>query len=293
MLASMFMGGYPVLCSSGRSALVLALASSGLSRADSVGVFPYASHCVLDAVSRVATPLTGERAWREHLRIVFHQWGYVQERGLAQNAIEDCADTLAVPGCQLFPAGGAFEIWSLPKILGTSGGGVLWCRDQTTAEHVRYLRDKRDGRTVQWFLRLLGTKSPLIHAWWQGGEGISGAPSRLQTGEIIFALGKWSQIVADRLRKIEMAWPLALPWLLRSPERLPCAVPTLVDAETKDIGLELGFSAGLRMMERVGQDGQRSLVQVLPIPIHQDVSIGWLQRALDRLVKENVPVLGS
>ena len=259
-LASMFQGGHPVLCSSGRSALVFALMGSGLSRADGVGVFPYASHCVLDAASRVATPQTGAG----RLRIVFHQWGYVQELDLAADAIEDSADTLAVPGCRLFPGGGAFEIWSLPKILGTTGGGVLWCRDPATAERLRRWRDARRGRTVQWLLRLLGARSPLLHAWWQGGEGVSGAPSRLQTGEIIAALGEWPAIVTDRQSKIEMARPLALPWLPRSAERMPCVVPTLIDAGGEQLVLELGFSAGMRMMERVEQDGKRILLRVLP-----------------------------
>ncbi len=283
----MFPEGHPVLCSSGRSALVLALLGSGLSRADGVGIFPYASHCVLDAVSRVATPQTGALALGR-LRIVFHQWGYVQERDLAADAIEDSADTLAVPGCRLFPGGGAFEIWSLPKILGTTGGGVLWCRYPATAERLRCLRDARGGRTVQWLLRLLGARSPLFHAWWQGGEGVSGAPSPLQTGEIMVALDEWPAIVADRQVKIEMAWPLALLWLTHSAERLPCVVPTLIDADGEQLALELGFNAGARMMERVEQDGRRTLLKVLPIPVHQDVSLPWLRRALDRVAKHAV-----
>lgn len=291
LLASMFQGGHPVLCSSGRSALVFALLGSDLGRADGVGVFPYASHCVLDAVSRVATPQPGA-ASPSRRRIVFHQWGYVQEHELDLATIEDCVDTLAVPGCRLFPGGGVFEIWSLPKILGTTGGGVLWCRSPDAAEQLRRLRNARGGRTVQWLLRLLGGRSPLLHAWWQGAEGISGAPSRLQTGEIMAALGEWPAIVADRQRKIEMVWPLALPWLPRSTERLPCVVPALAGKGGEQLALELGFAAGMRMMERVEQNGQRTLLKVLPIPVHQDVSLAWLRRALDRLAMHGVATGG-
>lgn len=286
--ASMFQGGHPVLCSSGRAALVLALLGSGLSRTDRVGIFPFASHCVLDAVSRVVTPQAGASVSRGCPRIVFHQWGYVQEHDLAADAVEDSADTLAVPGCRLFPGGGAFEIWSLPKILGTTGGGVLWCRHSDVAEQLRRLRDVRGGRTVQWLLRLLGGRSPLLHAWWQGAEGNSGAPSRLQTGEIMAALAEWPAIVADRQRRIEMAWPLALPWLPRSTDRLPCVVPTLAGEGGEQLASELGFAAGMRMMERVEQNGRRTLLKVLPIPVHQDVSLAWLRRALDRLATHGV-----
>lgn len=288
LLASMFQGGHPILCSSGRAALVLALLGSDLGRADGVGVFPYASHCVLDAISRVATPQPEVSPSPGRPRIVFHQWGYVQEHHLGKSTIEDCVDTLAVPGCQLFPGGGVFEIWSLPKILGTTGGGVLWCRSPDAADQLRRLRDARGGRTVQWLLRLLGGSSPLIHAWWQGAEGASGAPSRLQTGEIIGALGDWASIVADRQRKIEIAWPQALPWLPRSTERLPCVVPTRAGKGDEQLAAELGFSAGIRMMERVEQNGQRALHKVLPIPVHQDVSLEWLRRAMERLATRRV-----
>lgn len=288
----MFQGGHPVLCSSGRAALVFALLGSGLSRADGVGVFPYASHCVLDAVSRVATPQPWASQSPGRPRIAFHQWGYVQEHDLDAATIEDCADTLAVPGCRLFPGGGAFEIWSLPKILGTTGGGMLWCRSPDTAEQLRRLREVRGGRTVQWLLRLLGTRFPLLHAWWQGAEGISGAPSRLQTGEIMAALGEWPAIVTDRQRKIEMAWPLALPWLPRSAERLPCVVPTLAGKGGEQLASELGFAAGMRMMECVGPDGHHTLLKILPIPVHQDVSLDWLRRVLDRLATHGVATGG-
>lgn len=144
-LRGMFPTGYPVLCSSGRAALVIALLESEVSRGDLVGVFPYASHCVLDAVSRVATPLSGPTAVAVALRVVYHQWGFVQETDLSKNTIEDCVDTLCVPGAAIFPGGGRFEIWSLPKIIGTTSGAVLWCRDSETAAKIRCFRDERGG----------------------------------------------------------------------------------------------------------------------------------------------------
>lgn len=284
-LASMLYGGHPVLCSSGRSAIVLALIGSGLSRADTVNVFPYANHCVLDAVSRIATPSAGSVTAQARVRIFFHQWGYVQRHDLQADDIEDCADTLAVPGCRLFPGGGAFEIWSLPKILGTMGGGVLWCKSPEVADRIRYVRDARRGATMQWVLRLLGSASPILHAWWQGGEGVCGRVSRLQTGEIGAALGEWPAIVADRRQKVELAWSLAPSWLSRSADRLPCAVPALVDVGHGFVE-EFGLTAGMRTMEKVEENGMRTLVKLLPIPIHQDVSLVWLRRVLAQIAKQ-------
>jgi putative PLP-dependent aminotransferase (TIGR04422 family) len=140
---------------------------------------------------------------------------------------------------------------------------------------------------MQWVLRLLARTSPILHAWWQGGEGVCGRVSRLQTGEIVAALGEWPAIVADRQQKVELAWPLAPSWLSRSAERLPCAVPVLVDVGPELVH-ELGLTAGMRTMEKVEDNGTRTLVKVLPIPIHQDVSLVWLRRVLARIAKPAV-----
>lgn len=137
---------------------------------------------------------------------------------------------------------------------------------------------------MQWVLRLLGSKSPILHAWWQGGEGVCGRGSRLQMGEVIAALGEWPAIVADRQQKIELAWSVAPSWLSRSAERLPCAVPALVDVGPELVD-ELGLTAGMRTMEKVEENGKHTLVKVLPIPIHQDVSLAWLRRVLARIAK--------
>lgn len=281
-MRSMFPTGYPVLCSSGRAALVLALIESKVSRSDLVGVFPFASHCVLDAISRIATPLSGICASTVSLRIVYHQWGYVQETKLSPNTIEDCVDTLCVPGTKLFPGDGHFEIWSLPKILGTTSGGVLWCREEETATRLRGFRNERGGGTFQWLLRLLAGSYPRFYHYWQGAEGTLGAVSRLQTGEIMTAVRKWEDFVADRQKKLEMVLPIAIEWLPNQSNRLPTVVP--IDIKFSDCNIqEWGISSGFRMIERLDGNGSRSLVKVLPLPIHQDVPVLWLEKQIARI----------
>lgn len=284
LLRDMFPTGHPVLCSSGRAALALALVQSGVGRSDLVGVFPYASHCVLDTVSRIATPLSGPTATRATLRVVYHQWGFVQETNLPSNAIEDCVDTLCLPGTTLFPRGGNFEIWSLPKILGTSSGGVLWCRDQETADTIRDIRDQRGGGLLPWIIRLLGKVYPRAHLYWQGAESDMGCMSRLQTGEVLQAIGNWDAIVTDRVAKLEMVWPYAVSWLVKPLGRLPPVVPVECLFTEQEVS-GMGITSGCRMFERINTDGGRCLVKVLPIPIHQDVSTPWLSRALNNLYR--------
>lgn len=284
-LRGMFPTGYPVLCSSGRAALVIALLESEVSRGDLVGVFPYASHCVLDAVSRVATPLSGPTAVAVALRVVYHQWGFVQETDLSKNTIEDCVDTLCVPGAAIFPGGGRFEIWSLPKIIGTTSGAVLWCRDSETAAKIRCFRDERGGGLLPWGIRLLAKWYPRAHLYWQGAEGDMGRVSRLQTGEILAAVLNWDEFVSDRLKKINTIWPYSVDWLQKPVDRLPPVVPVQLELPER-IAKDLGISSGYRLFERLNSSGSRSLEKVLPVPIHQDVTESWLTGILKRISDE-------
>ncbi len=285
-LQEMFPTGFPVLCSSGRSALVLALIESNVKRSDLVGIFPYANHCVLDAISRVATPLPGSAATKASLRVVYHQWGYVQETNLAKNSIEDCVDSLCVPGATLFPGGGCFEIWSLPKILGTTSGGILWCKERDDANKIRLLRDNMQGGFSQWVLRLLGQITNKIHLYWQGAECSGGKVSRFQTGEIIMAIRKWDEFVEKRRSNLDKIWPLAVTWLSKPFDRLPPVVPIYTELTEKKV-CEYGIKSGFRMFENVNSENVRRLYKVLPVPIHQDVPISWLDTLENKMNQLN------
>ena len=287
----MFPSGYPVLCSSGRAALTLALEKSNKSRGDLVGLFPYASHCVIEAVSRITTPLLGPTAIHADLRIVYHQWGYVQEKNLPLNTIEDCVDTLCVPGTELFPGGGCFEIWSLPKILGTTSGGILWCRTEENASQVKKIRDRRGSSFFQWILRLLSKNNPSIYNYWQGAESVTGRPSLLQTGEIISAIAKWKDFVQDRKKKLDLVWPLAIKELEKPSDRLPPVVPIISEITESEFG-QLGISSGYRMFEIVEKDGTRRMLKVLPIPIFKEVEEIWLQNITKKLLAKTSPKYG-
>lgn len=283
-LSGMFKGGTPLLFSSGRAALFHSLLIQGLSRGDMVGVFPYASHCVLDAVSKIATP--AEIGGLTRLNVVFQQWGFIQHLGLSAGDVEDCVDSLLVPGGKLFPGGSNFEVWSLPKILGTTGGGVLWCRSAATAEAIRKLRRvsaQSSVGTLLWILRLLGTRSSVLHAFWQGAEPQYGLPTRLQTGELSVAIDMWADIVADRQRKLKVAVEVMPDWLKLRSDRLPCVMPVVLAdfALGEQFAQKLGISSGLRMIEEVKGETSSVLRKVLPLPIHQDVTSDQFQVMTD------------
>lgn len=280
-LAAMFPSAHPVLLSSGRAALALALTQMGAGRADMVGVFPYASHCVLEAVSRVATPLAGTGAVRLPRRVVYHQWGYVQERGLAADTVEDAVDSLCRPGAGLCPGGGRFEIWSMPKLIGSTGGGVLWCRNGMDARALRELRGRRGGGAAQWMLRLASRYRRTPYLWWLGGESAGGRPSTLDAGEVMAGIERWDSIVADRAAKLASVRDLVPSWLNLDGDRLPPVVPVVVsDTVASRLGA-MGIGCGQRHFERVAGDGARESVKVYPLPIHQEMPPALLARAAD------------
>lgn len=280
-LRSLFPSGDPVVFSSGRAALAMVVAHLQLNRSDTVDIFPYASHCVIDAVGRRAMPEV--HAANASLRLVHHQFGFVQEHGLTGPTIEDAVDTLCVPGTPLFPSGGDFELWSLPKILGTLGGSVLWCRDPCDAAALRVLRATAGGRLSQWLLRVLGTRSSTAHLWWQGAEPAFGESINWQLGELRSALRQWNDLAESRAQSLEAVRSAMPPWLSLTAGRLPSAVPVQTE-NGSEIASRHGLSAGMRHFERV-KHGSRDLVRVLPIPIHQDMPIHRLLLIAEDLVR--------
>ncbi|EKR74323.1 putative PLP-dependent aminotransferase [Leptospira noguchii] len=282
MLETFFPSGYPVLCSSGRAAIGLALEFLDLKRNDFLGVFPFASHCVLDVVSRYTTPLTGISSKNTKNRIVYHQWGYVQEYNLPPNTIEDCVDTLCVPGAKLFPAGGMFEIWSLPKILGTSSGGVLWCRDEKVANQMRVIRDSRKySGTIQWYLKLFSYKFPSLLSYWTGVEAVCGKFGFLQMGELYYALNNWQKFLDDKLNRIEIALELLPSWLKQTSKRVPSNIPVELVISSEKFS-EWKLSSGMRTFEKCIKE-KSELIQVFPLPLHFQIPLKQFRKIVSEL----------
>jgi putative PLP-dependent aminotransferase (TIGR04422 family) len=276
-----FPQGEPVFVSSARAGICLALAVAGAGRAALVRIPPYASHCLVESVARLATPLPSAAQAEAAFDIVYHQWGHVQTREPARAMLfEDACDTLCRFGAALFPAGGRFEFWSLPKIAGCSSGGVVWCRNTDDAAAVRAQRDsRRSGASLQWALRRLGARSPVAAEYWAGRESAAGAPSRIACAEALEALDRWQEVVDSRMSRIALlkaCWP---SWLPHAAERLPCAVPVREEPEARDALRALGADIGVRHYERVSAGARGELVRTLPVPVHDEVPLADLRRA--------------
>lgn len=126
---------------SGRQALSAALAMAGLGRADRVAIPEWSSACVIAAAGAVATPIPmGEVLAAGHrVAAVLHydQWGWpcppaslarLAERFPDAALILDKVDSATLaddPRLAALDHAVAIELWSLSKILGFSGGGLM------------------------------------------------------------------------------------------------------------------------------------------------------------------------
>ncbi len=278
-LARMFPAGIPVLVSSARAGLGIALRHLRLNRGHRIAVAPYANHCVIEAVGRTSSPVDFTDPPTADAAVLYHQWGYINDGAAPAVLIEDAVDTLCRPGAGLFVRGGAYELWSLPKLVGSLYGGVIWCRNQDVAGELRMLRDQSClWAPGHWLLRVAGTRSATALAYWSGVESTNGKMPALAIGDIAARLRRWEQLVSDhaeKFRKLQAYRPEGLRIL---DHRLPCVVPVAVSETQARRLTELGISTGFRHFERTNGGG-RELLRLFPIPVHMDVSDATLAKA--------------
>lgn len=273
-LREMFPGAEPVLFSSARAALSAILEHLGLGRPDLVWCPPYSSHCVFDAVARVATPAT-EITSPPRAALIYHQWGHLSQPAFAADTlvIEDAVDTLFVPGSPPFAIGGRFALWSLPKTIASHWGGVAFCQTAADAEALRSRRDQRPlPATLQALLRLAGNTVPAAGTYWHGAEAAGGRLPAFALRHIADCLDHLGDEIEARRRRLQQLQPYSLAPPPPA-SRLPCCLPLPASAAPAGplaSGQEL--TAGLRNFNIAGTFPRSRWEKVFPAPIHQDVS---------------------
>jgi len=279
---AMYPGAIPVIFSSARASISAILELLQTGRADKVWCPPFSSHCVLESVSRVATPSTILEECRS--AIVYHQWGYIHAMTGKDICIEDSADSFLLPGNIRFPNNGKFQIVSLPKIYGCAGGGVVFCKDAHDAEKLRLIRDGRNSHSwLQFFLKLAGNFSRAAIQYWGGAEAGGGRPTAPVCKDILRGLERTEKLIRDRQEKLSLLRSNAPGWLQFSDDRLPCAVPVeLSKANDRQLTMN-GHTISPRHFN-VGQNANNAnFVKVLPIPIHQDFSLSDIESFLKEI----------
>jgi len=190
LLIEKFDGGFPVVLSSGRAAIKLI--AQEFWTAHEISLFPYASQCVVNAIQAAGiTPYTQTDFTSE---IVYNQWGEL-DRGCASTPfIEDSCDTFLQEGSRVLRLGAQFEVWSLPKILESRFGAVIWCRNREDAIQLSQIRDtSKKGTLKKQVLRNLRSLSKWNYATWEASEFNTFKLSKFEYASILKDVSIWRE----------------------------------------------------------------------------------------------------
>ena len=193
-----FTGGFPVLYSSARAGIMLILRL--FHRQRTVSIFPYASQCVVKAAMLagkfVHTPLPLQKR-----DLVFNQWGLHQIH--IENSeifLEDSADSLYPIGGSVCKANSRFEVWSFPKILGTTFGGVVWCKSESDACALREIRNRlpRQNFLYHTVLSVFKSINKITYRVWENYLFSHPSLNKVQIDILSKELDEWSKTYERR-----------------------------------------------------------------------------------------------
>ena len=80
-------------------------------------------------------------------------------------------------------------------------------------------------------------------------------------------------------------WEFSIDGIKKPIDRIPCVVPVKSTKLLRNF-IENNFPSGPRMMEIIEDNKPRKNIEVIPIPVHQDVNIEWL-KSVKNLLKSN------
>ena len=258
---------FPVLFPSARSAIVSTLTLVGCRRNDYVWTMPYSSHCVLSAVSLVATPCP---KITDDLKgcLVFHQWGIPFYTNMSDIVIEDSADSLCISSSSLFVNDGRFEIFSLPKIIGSFIGGITLCKDKKDADGLKKIRDENDFGITQLMLKLLSNKFKICTTYWSNSEMHNGGIPKIALNNIVRSLKLRDDIIndrKDRISKIEKIFKLDYKL---NDDRLPSCWPLPYLENREKILSKYHVEIGARNILANQKISNLKSSKCLPVPLH-------------------------
>ena len=197
-MQSIFTVGYPVVLSSGRVAITYALKSSFVGEA--VGLFPYASQCVVSSVIKAGlTPVTPLNF--SSIDVSYNQWGRFNNNLVSPPLIEDSVDSFYPVNAKIFRTGAKYELWSLSKIFGLNYGAVLWCKNKTDADKIKSFRNSKKLRLriLRSLLSVVKKFNTRLYLIWEELEhqGLELLP--FEYGVILNKVTNWERLYEVRL----------------------------------------------------------------------------------------------
>lgn len=269
-----FPNSYPVLFSSARAGLTAILQSKNISRPDHVWFPEYSSHCVIEAIGQVGTP-TPIASKNNKASILYHQWGMVHSAEwdqMPELMIEDSVDSSLIPNRSPFAIGGVFAIWSLPKVIATKGGGVVFCRHEADAENLRGIRTRRSGSLVQATLRLKAHSSLMASKYWNGGESLQGELVGPLRNQVSRSLEGYEKLIEERIKFFRKWSPKKLDIFLDA-GRLPSNVPLCSSNKGLEALMKSGvLTSGVRNFNKSQSYPNSEWIRVIPFPTHSGMT---------------------
>ena len=122
--------GFPcLLFPSARASISAIIRYLKFDRSKLLYVDKFSSHCLFNTIGAL-TNVTSELK-RSDLIIYNHKWGLKKNsKKNYKYSIEDSVDSIILDKSAMFPNNSKFEIFSLPKIIGSVQGGLIFTRDK-------------------------------------------------------------------------------------------------------------------------------------------------------------------
>jgi putative PLP-dependent aminotransferase (TIGR04422 family) len=196
-LQSQFTGGFPVVFASARAAMTIVFRR--FFEGELIRIFPYASQCVVTSIIKsgkvACTPTPGNPR-----DIDYNQWGVVRHKN-TNLFMNDCADSLYPIGGIVCSNDSRFEVWSLPKIIGTPFGAVMWCRSEIEADALRKERDLHPKQIyfMEVFLSKLKKVNLRWYSFWEHYQFTHPVLNTSQTRSLSSQLDQWHAIYEERM----------------------------------------------------------------------------------------------
>jgi putative PLP-dependent aminotransferase (TIGR04422 family) len=279
-----FPGSYPVIVSSGRAAITLCLLALNIKRPDHVSIAPYSSACIFRSVGETATPVSGNMVLTPAVDLLYHQWGFEHTSNATGFRINDSVDSLFSDRSALFSNGAHFEIVSFAKIFGVPVGAVIFCAtEELQANLLQVMSCRHDLKWPQYLLRMMSVYSKSAHAIWNQSDNINIRLPNCAINAILKKVRKWDNEIKDREEKLQYLQEIIPSWLSRSHGRFPTAVPLeLMDDSNRTIS-DLGFIPEMRHYNASFNQSVWNMKKVFPFPIHGEVSMTTLVKAVKAL----------
>ena len=114
----------------------------GLNRSNEIFTSKWSPYCVLNTISYFSNPTTNIK--RANLVIINHRWGRdskIKNKN-KKIIIEDSADTIHLNKKSFFLNNSEFEIVSLPKIIGSYCGGLIYTKNKKFIKYIKKQQKK-------------------------------------------------------------------------------------------------------------------------------------------------------